>query len=141
MTDREHILPKGNPAYKALSYTLWNLAAACKRCNLQFKRSGDHFVIDCDDPTALQTSDNYRFVHPNFDLWDDHLIRLAVQVNARNIVKILRNDSAKGAYAHEFFNLQDLEIDSFDAAQGLENGAEESAAVIELRKLAATFGQ
>lgn len=141
MTDREHVLPKGKPAYKALSYTPWNLAAACKRCNLQFKRSGDDFVINGEDAASLLASNNYRFVHPNFDLWDDHLIRLAVQVNAQNIVKILRRDSAKAAYAHDFFNLQDLEIDSFDAAQGLGNGAEESAAVTELRKLAEAFGQ
>lgn len=141
MTDREHVLPKGKPAYKALSYTLWNLAAACKRCNLQFKRSGDDFVIDGNDPAALVTSDNYRFVHPNFDLWDDHLTRLAVQVNAKNIVKILRKDSAKAAYTHAFFRLQDFEIDSFDAAQGLDNETEESAAVMELRKLAEAFGQ
>lgn len=141
MTDREHILPKAKPTYKALSYTLWNLAAACKRCNLQFKRSGDGFVVEGDDPAALQASETYRFVHPNFDLWDDHLIRLAVQVNAKNIVKILCKGSAKAAYSHEFFNLQALEIDSFDAAQGLNNAAEESAAVIALRELASTFGQ
>ncbi len=141
MTDREHILPKGKAAYKLLSYTLWNLAAACKRCNLQFKRSGDGFVINGSDPTALENSDNYRFVHPNFDFWDDHLTRLAVQVNAKNLVKILSKGSAKAAYAHDFFNLQEFEIDSFDAAQGLENESEESAAIIELRKLAEIFGQ
>lgn len=141
MTDREHILPKGKPAFKALSYALWNLAAACKRCNLQFKRSGDDFVINGDDPAALLASDNYRFVHPNFDRWDDHLTRIAVQANTKNIVKILRSDSEKAAYTYDFFNLQDFEIDSFDAAQGLENGLDESAAVIELRKLAEAFGQ
>jgi hypothetical protein len=141
MTDREHILPKGKAAYKGLSYALWNLAAACKRCNMQFKRSGDDFVINGDDAAALQVSDNYRFIHPNFDLWDDHLTRIAIQVNAKNVVKILRRDSAKAAYTYDFFNLKDFEIDSFDAAQGLENEAEESAAVIELRKLAEAFGQ
>lgn len=141
MTDREHVLPKGKPAYKALSYELWNLAAACKRCNLQFKRSGDDFVIDKKDPTALANSNNYRFVHPNFDLWEDHLVRLAVQVNSKNLVKIFRKGSEKSIYSHEFFKLKDLEVNSFDAAQGLENSSEESAAIIELHKLAETFGQ
>ncbi|MEQ5778489.1 hypothetical protein J4E05_23420 [Thalassospira sp. NFXS8] len=141
MTDREHILPKSNPAYRALSYTLWNLAAACKRCNMQFKRSGDDFVIDCDNATALAQSDNYRFVHPNFDLWDDHLTRLAVQVNAKNIVKIICRDTDKAAYTYGFFHMKDLEIESFDAAQGLRGRNEESAAVMELRKLVQKFGQ
>lgn len=141
MTDREHILPKGKAAYKTLSYTLWNLAAACKRCNLQFKRSGDGFVIDGEDASALQASENYHFIHPNLDRWEDHLTRLAVQINTKNLVKILCKGSAKATYTHEFFNLKALEIDTFDAAQGLDNAAEESAAVAELRKLANTFGQ
>lgn len=141
MTDREHILPKGKTAYKSLSYTLWNLAAACKRCNLQFKRSGDGFVINGSDSTALENAGNYRFVHPNFDFWDDHLIRISVQVNAKNIVKILRKDSAKASYTYDFFKLEEFEIDSFDAAQGLDNETEESAAIVELRKLTKAFGQ
>ncbi|HEX9954167.1 MAG TPA: hypothetical protein VGB48_03005 [Allosphingosinicella sp.] len=141
MTDREHILPKGKAAYKALSYTLWNLAAACKRCNLQFKRSGDGFVINGDDAAALSESSNYYFIHPNFDLWNEHLTRVAVQVNAKNIVKILRKDSEKAAYTYDFFNLQELEVDSFDAAQGLDVRSPEAVAVMELRKLAEEFGQ
>lgn len=141
MTDREHILPKGKPAYRMLSYTLWNLAAACKRCNLQFKRSGDDFVIDDGTPEALEQSSNYHFVHPNFDFWDDHLTRLSVQVNAENIVKFLRKGSAKSAYHYEFFDLESLEVDSFDAAQGLDRETPKSAAIIELRELAKQFGQ
>lgn len=141
MTDREHILPKGKLAYKALSYTLWNLAAACKRCNLQFKRSGEKFVVKSNEPVDLLSSDTYLFVHPNFDRWDDHLIRLGVQVNDKNLVKIICKGGDKALYTHEFFHLDALEIDSFDAAQGLEKAAEESAAVLELRKLADIFGQ
>ncbi len=141
MTDREHVLPKGKAAYKSLSYTLWNLAAACKRCNMQFKGSGEGFVIDGADAAKFPESTNYRFVHPNFDRWEDHFTRLGIQVNATNIVKIVRKGSNKAAYAHDFFNLEDFEIDSFDAAQGLENDPEVSAALFELRKLAKAFGQ
>lgn len=141
MTDREHILPKGKPAYMMLSYTLWNLAAACKRCNMQFKRSGDGFVINGKDPAALLSGDNYLFTHPNFDLWDDHLTRLSIQVNAKNIVKFVCGGTDKAAYTHGFFHLDELEIDSFDTAQGLESEIEESAAVIELRKLAKMYRQ
>lgn len=79
MTDREHILLKGKAVYKPLSYAMWNLAAACKRCNMQFKRSGNGFVVDTEDSTKFQDSDNYRFVHPNFDAYSEHLIRLEAQ--------------------------------------------------------------
>ncbi|WP_170436202.1 hypothetical protein [Ruegeria arenilitoris] len=99
------------------------------------------FVINSEDHDALMKSDNYLLIHPNFDLWDDHLTRLSVQVNAKTIVKIVCRDTDKAVYTHDFFHLEELEIDSFDTAQGLESEIEESAAVIELRKLAKVFGQ
>lgn len=141
MTDREHVLPKGNPKYKMLSYELWNLAAACKRCNMEFKRNNDEFVIDSDDPETLKKSSNYRFAHPNFDLWDDHLTRITLQFNTKNLVKFLCANTTKADYTYKFFNLQGLEVDSFDAGQGLNNATEESAAVVELRKIALEFRQ
>lgn len=142
MTDREHILPKGKPIYKPYSFTMWNLAVACKRCNMQFKKTGDSFVVDKTDPAKFQLSDNYRFVHPNFDHWEQHLTRLAVQVNAENLVIIRRKqDCAKAAFTHEFFNLSKLEVDSFDRAQGLATHGEESTAALEFRELAAAFRQ
>ena len=142
MTDREHILPKGITAYKPYSYAIWNLTAACKRCNMQFKGTGDEFVIDRVDVSKYQTSENYRFVHPNFDCWEDHLTRLSVQVNAQKIIVIIcKPNSDKAVYTHAFFNLHDFEVDSFDSAQGLVNNDTASAAVLELRKLVKTFGQ
>ena len=140
MTDREHILPKSKAAYKALSYKLWNLGAACKRCNMQFKGSDDSFVIH-DPPVDLLAAETYRIIHPNFDLWEDHLTRITVQVNAKTLVKFSRKGSAKSMYTYEFFNLRGLEIDSFDGAQGLDNVVEESVAVSELRNLAKAFNQ
>lgn len=142
MTDREHVLPKGKPAYKPFSYTMWNLAAACKRCNMQFKKGGDSFVVDATDPTKFESSENYRFVHPNFDRWEDHLTRLAAQVNAMNIVAIIRKPSChKAAFTYDFFNLHNLEVDTFDQAQGLSVRVEEGDAVAQLHNLASQFGQ
>lgn len=141
MTDREHILPKGKASYKGLSYTLWNLAAACKRCNMQFKRSSDEFVIDGDDPEALLKSENYRFVHPNFDRWEDHLSRFEFKVNSKNIVKIVSKGSEKAAYAHDFFSLKDFEVDSFDAGQCLDSHDKETAAVMAFLELAKQYDQ
>jgi len=141
MTDREHILPKGQAVFKLLSFTMWNLAASCKRCNLQFKKSDDSFVLDKQDPAKFILSDNYLFIHPNFDLWEDHLCRLAVQVNTENIVLYARAASAKAQFTYDFFDLTGLEIDSFDRAQGLSTIAQASGAVAALRQIAATFGQ
>ncbi len=142
MIDREHILPKGKVFYRIYSYAMWNLAAACKRCNMQFKGQGDSFVIDRTNPLKYQLSSNYRFVHPNFDRWEAHLTRLSVQVNARKLVIITRKPGcAKADFTHAFFDLSAFEVDTFDAVQGLENRGIDSAAVLELRKLAKAMGQ
>lgn len=142
MIDREHILPKGKPVYRSYSFAMWNLAAACKRCNMQFKGQGDSFVIDRIDKAKYIISSNYRFVHPNFDRWEAHLTRVSVQVDAQKLVIITRKAGcAKAAFTHQFFDLHAFEVDTFDAVQGLENKGMESAAVLELRKLAKAMGQ
>lgn len=142
MTDREHVLPKGKPVYKPFSYAMWNLAAACKRCNMQFKRRGDAFVIDTDDPTKFQNSENYRFVHPNFDAYGEHLTRVTAQVDTKNLVMfIATNGSEKAVYTREFFGLDELQVDSFDQAQGLAAENAETEIADRVRTLAKHFGQ
>ena len=142
MTDREHILPKGKPVYKPFSYSIWNLAAACKRCNMQFKRSGDDFVVDPDDSTKFQDSENYRFVHPNFDAYGKHLIRLQAQADTKNIVIFVKTPgSEKATYTHDFFALHELQVDSFDKAQGLEEENLETELAAKVRALAKEFDQ
>ncbi|RVH05165.1 HNH endonuclease [Sinorhizobium meliloti] len=142
MTDREHILPKGKAIYKQLSYAMWNLAAACKRCNMQFKRSGHAFVVDADDPVRFQDSENYRFVHPNFDVYSEHLIRLEAQVDTKNLVIFVKSaGSEKAAYTHDFFALRELQVDSFDRAQGLDGKVLETELAVKVRDLAKQFDQ
>jgi hypothetical protein len=142
MTDREHVLPKGKPVYKPFSYAMWNLAAACKRCNMQFKRSGDTFVVDADDPAKFQDSENYRFIHPNFDEYGEHLIRFTAQVDTKNIVIFTKAaGSEKAVYTHGFFGLDELQVDSFDKAQGLVTETIETDLAAQVRSLAKQFGQ
>lgn len=86
MTDREHILPKSKTGFRAFSYAIWNLGVACKRCNIQFKGTGVGFVVDANDPSCFQSSGNYRFIHPNFDQWNDHLIRFEAGFNEKKVV-------------------------------------------------------
>ena len=142
ITDREHILPKGKSVYKPFSYSIWNLAAACKRCNMQFKRSGDAFVVDPDDSTKFQDSENYRLVHPNFDAYGKHLIRLQAQADTKNIVIFVKTPgSEKATYTHDFFALHELQVDSFDKAQGLEEENLETELAAKVRALAKEFDQ
>jgi hypothetical protein len=142
MTDREHILPKSIDSYTALSYTMWNLGIACKRCNIEYKKSKTDFIVDPDDTTLLMESENYRFIHPNFDLYREHITRFAQEADEAVIVKYtVVPESAKGAYTYEYFNLRGLEIDSFDRAQGLEAPENLGKAALEVRSLADAFGQ
>lgn len=142
MTDREHVLPKGKAVFKPYSYAMWNLAGACKRCNLQFKRSGDGFVVNKNNVAEFQSSENYRFVHPNFDRWEHHLTRISVQVNTKIIVHFIRAaGSHKAEYTYNFFGLRDLQVDGFDQAQGLATQGEESELAVLVRKIADDLDQ
>lgn len=144
MIDREHILPKGNVAYKPYSFTTWNLSISCKRCNMQLKGEDDSFVVDKINPASFTLGSNYQLLHPNFDQWDQHLCRDARQVNMKYVVKYtLISMSPKGQYTYDYFDLKGLETDSFDAAQGVKHAApySESESVAKARQIAAIHGQ
>lgn len=144
MIDREHVLPKGKAAYKPFCYEAWNLSISCKRCNMQFKGEDDDFVVDKLNSANYQKRDNYLFVHPNFDEWELHLSRESQQVNRSILVKYtIIGNSPKGQYTYDYFDLKDLEVNSFDAAQGIERPAnqDESDSVMEARSIASVYGQ
>jgi len=115
--DIEHILPKEK--FRSHMFELWNLSVSCKRCNMQIKGQRVDFLRDAsftsllkDDPKA------YKFIHPNLDPLHLHLIRQSVQSGQRRIVKyVIAKGSNKGRYTYKYFRLNELEIDSFDAAQ------------------------
>lgn len=142
MIDREHVLPKGK--FKPFTFEIWNLSVACKRCNMEMKRESQTFVVDWSATAPFQSGANYRFVHPNFDDWEEHLYRTTSQVNMKTIVRIsVVGDSVKGRFTHDFFKLKDLETGTYDNIQNaaridfmdLMEGA------LEARELARTKGQ
>ncbi len=142
MTDREHVLPKGKANYRAFSYTIWNLGVACKRCNMQFKGTGDSFVIDKADVAAFQTCENYRFIHPNFDCWTDHLRRFEAALDEKRLVVFFNpTGSEKGKYTYEFFGLEQLALNSLDRGQGRKATDQLGKAAELVRQLAVLFGQ
>jgi len=144
MIDREHILPKGKALYKPYSFATWNLSISCKRCNMQLKGEDDDFVVDKINTARFTSSSNYQLLHPNFDRWDQHLCREARQVNTKCMVKYtLISTNPKGQYTYDYFNLKELEIDSFDSVQGGKHAASgsESESVAEARQIASKYGQ
>lgn len=118
--DIEHILPK----HKHLKYMfeLENLAASCKRCNMKMKnRRLDFLTINFDTSPDPFASENYFFIHPNRDVFEDH-IHYEFHQKGRDMLVFYNviGSSKKGEYAKEFFKLEDLTTNSFSKAQGLD---------------------
>lgn len=142
MTDREHILPKGQAGFKPYSYEMWNLAAACKRCNMQFKGQSDAFVVDKTDAAKFQDGANYLFVHPNFDCWEHHLDRIEVATGGKRVVgfKFVSNDP-KAHYTFSFFKLEELMMNTFDKQQQAPTQAQTTELGREVLELAERHNQ
>lgn len=117
--DREHILPKGK--FPELSYDPANLSVSCKRCNMEYKKEKTDFVLNeatillnYEDPTR------YFFIHPNFDRYEDYIMRTMVQAGASYVVTYaFISQVAKAQFTFDFFNLGEIQKDNWDAAQGL----------------------
>lgn len=142
IVDPEHVLPKSLDAYRPLSYTVWNLGIACKRCNMQYKRAKIDFVIDTLTEAAFQDSANYRLIHPNFDHYKEHIsINIEMNDDATLIKYTKQPGSVKGPYTYDYFSLKEREVGTFDAAQGLDVPDDLKNAALEAQELARHFGQ
>lgn len=142
IVDPEHVLPKSLDSYRPLAYTVWNLGIACKRCNMQYKRAKIDFVIDAVTAAAFQDSANYRLIHPNFDLYKEHIsINMEMNDDATLIKYTKRPGSEKGLYTYDYFNLQEREVSTFDTAQGLDVPDDLKKGALEAQELARQFGQ
>lgn len=117
--DIEHIIPKSIKL--KFMFRMKNLSVACKRCNMKIKGLNVDFLAIplISLPNNAFKSKYYRFIHPNLDKQQKHLIRISFQLSDNILVKYLvRNDSEKGKYTYEYFKLSEFEKNSFDAAQG-----------------------
>ncbi|ENU1227140.1 MULTISPECIES: HNH endonuclease [Providencia] len=119
--DIEHIIPKSKIVSEM--FEIRNLAISCKRCNMRIK--GDDISFINEDFAYFKTnknyyqSDKYKFIHPNLDGWDEHLIYCVVQNNRKKIVyyKVV-DGSQKGEYTKNYFQLNKIQANTFDEAQG-----------------------
>lgn len=123
--DIEHILPKHK--YVHFMFTLENLAASCKRCNMKMKGRSVAFINPCfehnHDPFAKE---NYKFVHPNTDVFVEHIRYISNQEGMNILVSYsVKNNSPKGHYSIDFFKLDRLARNSNDKAQGISVGDED----------------
>jgi hypothetical protein len=116
--DIEHVIPKSE--YLPHIFTQKNLSVACKRCNMNIKKADLGFLTITINllPNRLFKSKYYRFIHPNLDNYDSHLLLYSVQQGRKKLIKYeVVNESEKGEFTYEYFKLSRLELNSFDLAQ------------------------
>lgn len=124
--DIEHILPKHK--YADYMFKIDNLAASCKRCNMKMKGRRIDFIknpfVNSVNPFA---GENYFFIHPNSDVFEEHIRYIHVQ-NGRDIMVFYQiiNNSPKGVFSHNFFGLDKLAVYTYNKAQGLSFEDEDS---------------
>lgn len=111
--DVEHVLPTSK--FKSQTFEIWNLSASCKRCNMRVKKADVAFL---EEAGSLLDSARYKLAHPNFDDVEEHLVRLSQQAGRKRIVRYMIKTAAKGQYTYDYFRLLELEINSYDEAQG-----------------------
>lgn len=114
--DREHIIPKESK--KELSFDLFNLSIACKRCNMTYKNTSiDHIVNIGDAVTSLKNPGNYRIPHPNIDNYEEHIHRVYIDLGSDRNILFYKTITDKGDFLFKFVRLDLLEIGQLDEAQ------------------------
>ena len=134
--DPEHVLPSS--IYKELTYTVWNLSVACKRCNMMIKKARTDFINH--SHTDKKHSNHYLFIHPNFDNFEDHLEITTAQKGKRRLVKYIIYSETKGRYTFNYFKLNELEINNFDRSQGIKTAPLSSEVASVVKELAKIHG-
>jgi hypothetical protein len=118
--DIEHVIPKS--ALLRLMFSSKNISISCKRCNMKVKKADLNFLTQPLEtlPKRVFRSRFYRFIHPNLDNYDAHLRMYSGRLGRKK--RLLKyqviNQSSKGAFTYDYFQLKKLELSSFDEAQG-----------------------
>ncbi|WP_322980623.1 hypothetical protein [Pseudomonas sp. C11] len=81
------------------------------------------FISPKDIKNTHLNKDSYKIIHPNFERYEDFIVRTQQQHGAAVLVKFTPlNESPKTEFTFNFFKLKDLELNTFDTAQGLSTG-------------------
>ncbi len=118
--DIEHILPKKH--FAEYEFSPFNLNIACKRCNMNIKGEDIAFLNNTqtghDNPSD---NTNYKIIHPNFDVYEEHLDRIEMARNAIRLIKYsVVNNSNKGRFTYDYMELKKLEAVYMNTAQGIQ---------------------
>lgn len=117
--DIEHILPKGkNNGFPQHTVTVKNLSVSCKRCNMRIKNQDLSFFTGTKYAKRLFRRDLYKFIHPNIDNVGKFLVRFSFSCGDAELVKYYKNDK-KGNFHYSYFELDRLEKNSLNKAQGI----------------------
>lgn len=118
LIDIEHILPKSK--FLKHMFSSKNLSISCKRCNMNIKKDDLSFlaVPKAHLPKRVFRSRFYKFIHPNLDNFDEHLLYKVERLGRKRLIKyLIINNSNKGAFNYQYFKLDKLELNTFDDAQ------------------------
>ncbi|MCX2474643.1 hypothetical protein OQZ33_09915 [Pedobacter sp. MC2016-05] len=116
--DIEHVLPKS--LYGNFMFRLFNLSVSCKRCNMRIKGNNIDFLLDAEG-VQLNAQDRLQYLisHPNLDEYFENIEYLVNTRNNKKSVKYIKL-SEKGIYTYNYFELEKLEVDTLNKAQGID---------------------
>ncbi|GAQ15691.1 hypothetical protein MODO_3391 [Myroides odoratimimus] len=117
--DIEHILPK--EAFPQYMFTIENLNVSCKKCNMKIKGSNMDFIVNVNTITAnFRLSNQYYFIHPNFD---DYFSNMKYYVKIKNDKTFTKYKpiTPKGKYSYDYFKLNEFEVNDFNSLQGIKD--------------------
>ncbi|MEJ6981718.1 HNH endonuclease [Pedobacter sp. P351] len=115
--DIEHVLPKAK--YGDFMFELFNLSVSCKRCNMKIKGERLDFLIDSTTIHLNPRDPNqYLFIHPNLDNYFDNIEFLALFRNNKRVIKYVCQ-TGKGHFTYAFFELNKIEVNTINEAQGI----------------------
>ena len=122
--DLEHILPKS--VFKRNIFDFFNIAVACKRCNMRIKKARLDFLNQDLNEYRLKwsykiyRSSNYKFIHPILDSIYEHLHIEEKRSNAKKL-RLYFPQTAKGHFTYEYFNLEALQVHQIEKLQGIDS--------------------
>jgi hypothetical protein len=115
--DIEHVLPKSK--FRDFIFEIFNLNISCKRCNMLIKKERTDFLVDVANiHLNPRSSEQYLIIHPNFDNYFDNMLHYVVICNHEEMVMFIPKQD-KGQFTHDFFRLTEIQIDTFNKAQGI----------------------